>query len=63
MTVESASGRTWRECSYCGQPPPTAEHQALAEYVAHVEADLGRPISEDLMAETDAAWHGHDLRK
>ncbi len=30
----------------------------LAAYVADVEAELGRPISDDLMAEAEAAWHG-----
>lgn len=30
----------------------------LAAYVAEVEEDLGRPISDELMAEAAAAWHG-----
>lgn len=30
----------------------------LAAYVADVEAVLGRPISDELMAEAEAAWHG-----
>ena len=30
----------------------------LAAYVADVEAELGRPISDELMAEAEAAWHG-----
>lgn len=30
----------------------------LAAYVAEVETELGRPISDELMAEADAAWHG-----
>lgn len=29
----------------------------LAAYVAEVEAELGRPISDALMAEAAAAWH------
>lgn len=29
----------------------------LASYVADVEADLGRPISDELMAEAEALWH------
>lgn len=29
----------------------------LAEYVAEVEQNLGRPISDDLMAEAEATWH------
>jgi Arc/MetJ-type ribon-helix-helix transcriptional regulator len=33
------------------------ELDRLAEYVAAVEQDLGRPISEELMAEAEAAWH------
>lgn len=30
----------------------------LAAYVADVETELGRPISDELMAEAEAAWHG-----
>lgn len=30
----------------------------LAAYVADVEAELGRPISDEFMAEAEAAWHG-----
>lgn len=29
----------------------------LAAYVADVETHLGRPISDELMAEAEAAWH------
>lgn len=29
----------------------------LADYVAEVEAELGRSISDELMAEAETAWH------
>lgn len=29
----------------------------LSAYVAAVETELGRPISNELMAEAEAAWH------
>ncbi len=29
----------------------------VAAYIADVETQLGRPISDELMAEAEAAWH------
>ena len=57
MTAREGSGRDGCSAYETHAVERQVALDRLAEYVSDVETELGRPISDELMAAAEAAWH------